>query len=169
MLAEFYQSSIIGPGDGANRQESGAPEEAPEFEGSLSDTRKEILKAIRIRRGQSRFRNSLIVRYAGTCVITGSRILDVLEAAHIWPNRGDVDNSPHNGLLLRADIHTLFDLNLIAIDPESLLVFTSPVLTNFGDYSDLDRVSLKLGSANRPASGPLRHRWKIFRDKWNSQ
>jgi putative restriction endonuclease len=167
MLTDFYQSSIIEAGDGLNRQDSRAPGESPEFEGSLSDTREEILSAIRIRRGQSRFRNSLIARYAGTCVISGCRILDVLEAAHIWPYRGDVDNSPDNGLLLRADIHTLFDLNLIAINPESLLVFTAPVLASFGDYRDLDRVVLKLGSATRPALGPLRHRWRIFRDKWN--
>src|ERR1700722_13744752 len=42
----------------------------------------------------------------------------VLEAAHITPYMGASTNSLLNGLLLRADIHTLFNLGLISIDPD---------------------------------------------------
>jgi predicted restriction endonuclease len=42
----------------------------------------------------------------------------VLEAAHIHPYRGAHTNDVTNGLLLRADLHTLFDLKLLWIDEE---------------------------------------------------
>ena len=54
--------------------------------------------------------------------MTGCTVFAVLEAAHIKPYQGENDNHPQNGLLLRADIHTLFDLNLLGIQPERLQV-----------------------------------------------
>src|SRR5271155_3471993 len=41
----------------------------------------------------------------------------LLEAAHISPYRGLQSNHPQNGLLLRADLHSLFDLGMLAVDP----------------------------------------------------
>ncbi|MDZ7808966.1 MAG: HNH endonuclease signature motif containing protein [Arhodomonas sp.] len=52
-----------------------------------------------------RFGETLIEAYEGRCAITGCNMLDVLEAAHIHPYRGDATNHPSNGLLLRADLH----------------------------------------------------------------
>jgi HNH endonuclease len=57
--------------------------------------------------------------------------LDILEAAHISPYRGEEDNHPENGLLLRADLHTLFDhlnaaihaMDIIPIGIKFLMVF----------------------------------------------
>lgn len=58
-----------------------------------------------------------------------------MEAAHIRPYRGKKDNHPSNGLLLRADIHTLFDLNLVAIDPETLKIqFHHKVIKEYEEY-----------------------------------
>lgn len=45
--------------------------------------------------------------------------MDALEAAHIRPYRHESDNAQDNGILLRADLHTLFDLDLLAIDPNT--------------------------------------------------
>ena len=53
---------------------------------------------------------------------------DVLEAAHIIAYKGPETNHLENGLLLRADMHTLFDLKLIAIDATSMTVLVSPSL-----------------------------------------
>jgi len=50
----------------------------------------------------------------------------VLEAAHIKPYRGKTDSHLENGLLLRADLHTLFDLNLIGVEPDTLTVRVHP-------------------------------------------
>jgi predicted restriction endonuclease len=55
-------------------------------------------------------------------------VLDVLEAAHITPYLGPDTNHVSNGLLLRADIHTLFDLRLIRIHPDTLQVELSDSL-----------------------------------------
>lgn len=92
------------------------------------DSRERTLAAVVRRRGQPEFRRQLLQIYQGRCVITGSDAEPALEAAHITPYRGDQTNHPSNGLLLRADIHTLFDLKLPAIDTESSTVLVSPVL-----------------------------------------
>ena len=84
---------------------------------SDDDTRDVEQRQIRVRRGQQKFRDKLRVRYKGQCPVTGCKILALLEAAHISPYRGEKDNPSENGLLLRADIHTLFDLNLLGIEP----------------------------------------------------
>ena len=55
--------------------------------------------------------------YGGTCCITGYRTESVLEAAHIAPYKGLHTNEVTNGLLLRSDIHTLFDRHLVTVTP----------------------------------------------------
>lgn len=82
---------------------------------SDEDGRKRTLASIVRRMGQPAFRNALISAYDGKCAMTGCNVLDALEAAHITPYMGEQTNTIQNGLLLRADIHTLFDLGKIAI------------------------------------------------------
>ncbi|PUB34400.1 HNH endonuclease [Elizabethkingia sp. YR214] len=96
--------------------------ETEQYTISNQDEREIIQRAIKLRRGQQSFRKELLKKYNNTCVITGCKITDILEAAHINPYRGNQDNHLSNGLLLRADIHTLFDLNLLGINPENFRV-----------------------------------------------
>jgi len=84
------------------------------------DRRQIVERQIRERRGQQHFRDALRKRYGDRCLVTGCEVLAVLEAAHIKPYRGEDDNHPGNGLLLRADIHTLFDLDLLGVEPVQL-------------------------------------------------
>jgi hypothetical protein len=93
---------------------------------NAKDARKAVLRAIKARRGQQAFRNSLIAAYAGRCAITGCEVLDVLEAAHITPYLGPETNHVTNGLLLRADLHTLLDTGLLAVDPDSREILVAP-------------------------------------------
>lgn len=88
----------------------------------LVDARDRTLTSIVRRRGQGAFRKKLLKAYAGQCAVTGCTIEALLEAAHIVPYLGDDTNVVSNGLLLRADIHTLFDLGLLWIDPENLVI-----------------------------------------------
>jgi predicted restriction endonuclease len=74
------------------------------------------LREIKTRRGQPEFRQSLLFAFEGKCCITNCCVESVLEAAHIIPHSEESNYSVLNGLLLRADIHTLYDLNLIGID-----------------------------------------------------
>jgi hypothetical protein len=80
------------------------------------DARRKIMASIVQRRGQRTFRESLMKAYDGRCAISGCPVPQILEAAHIFPYRGDATNDVTNGLLLRSDLHTLFDCGLIAVD-----------------------------------------------------
>ena len=86
------------------------------------DQRAKTIAEVVRRRGQAKFRRALLEAYNGRCAITGCDAVEALEAAHITPYLGDHTNHPQNGLLLRGDIHSLFDLGLLSIDPEALTV-----------------------------------------------
>lgn len=129
-----------------------------------SNTRETVMRTIKLRRGQRTFRDKLITRYGGQCVVTGCGLLDILEAAHIDPYVGGSTNHPENGLLLRADIHTLFDLNLMAIDPISFTVRFHPHALAAG-YATYDKLPLKLSLSQRPALEPLKKRWASFQKR----
>jgi len=103
---------------------------------TVRDGREWVLASIVRRRGQAAFRNSLIEAYSGTCPVTGSKVEPILEAAHIIPYLGPTTHHVQNGLLLRADIHTLFDLQLLAVDPVSLAIVLSPDLAS-SEYAGL--------------------------------
>jgi putative restriction endonuclease len=125
------------------------------------DERATLLRQIRARRGQQAFRDKLRTRYGDQCLVSGCEILHVLEAAHICPYGGEPDNHTDNGLLLRADIHTLFDLDLIGIEPLSLRVHFRPEV-NAGEYKGLDGRVLFCSGGNRPSEKALEIRWKAF-------
>lgn len=82
----------------------------------LSDTKFDeedlefTFQKIKKRLGQSKFRKELLEAYDNTCAVTGSRVLEILEAAHIEPYDGAHTSVVNNGILLRSDIHDLFDL-----------------------------------------------------------
>ncbi len=75
------------------------------------------LASIKTRRGQLQFRAALMQAYGGACAVTGCQDEPVLEAAHIVPHAVAEEYRPSNGLLLRADVHALFDLQLISANP----------------------------------------------------
>lgn len=71
--------------------------------------------AVQPRLGQGAFRVVVTDAYERRCAITGERVLPVLEAAHVKPY---ADGGPHrvdNGLLLRSDLHTLFDRGYLTV------------------------------------------------------
>ena len=73
---------------------------------------------MRGRLGQGAFRVLVTDAYQRRCAVTGEKTLPVLEAAHIKPYS---ENGPHrvsNGILLRSDLHKLFDLGYVTITPE---------------------------------------------------
>lgn len=124
------------------------------------DERERTARQIRARRGQAAFRQKLRERFNDTCLVTRCRLSDLLEAAHISPYRGEKDNHPSNGLLLRADIHTLFDLDLLGINPETLQLSLHPRLRGMG-YENLAGAVLACDSQllSRDA---LEFRWRRF-------
>lgn len=129
------------------------------------DHREFVERMIAIRRGQQSFREALCRRYKWQCVITGCDLLDVLEAAHIRPYRGPKDNKPANGLLLRSDIHTLFDLNLLGINPNSLKVELSSDVAKCEQYARFNGRKIKLAGSQLPSEDALIIRYSEFLNK----
>lgn len=110
---------------------------------SDADARQKITVSIARRQGQSQFRKSLLDAYYSKCAITNFDAEAALEAAHIIPYSETENNHPSNGLLLRADLHTLFDLNLIVIDPKTMKVHISPVLKET-EYKTIDGKEIRV-------------------------
>ena len=72
---------------------------------------------IRPRLGQGTFRVVVTDAYDRRCTITRERTLPALEAAHIQPYADGGSHNPSNGLLLRRDIHALFDAGYVTVTP----------------------------------------------------
>lgn len=108
-----------------------------------ADARDRILASIARRRGQSSFRSALLAAYGRKCSISGCNFEGALEAAHIQAYRGKHTNHVQNGLLLRADLHTLFDLKRIAVYSGTMTVRISPLLQGT-TYEELDGQKLSL-------------------------
>jgi hypothetical protein len=108
---------------------------------SLEDGRKKVFAAIARRQGQGPFRQRLLSAYSGRCAVSLARTPWVLEAAHITPYLGADTNVLANGLLLRADIHTLFDLGLISVEPRRRVIRISSEL-NSSEYIAFDQKPL---------------------------
>lgn len=117
-----------------------------------SDQRRRVKAEIVVRQGQQAFRQSLLDAYGYRCAISGETATEVLEAAHITPYMGPKSNRVSNGLLLRGDLHTLFDLDLLAID-EQLRVNLSDSLRGTGYWAFNGK---KIRAPKVASDGPVR-------------
>ena len=79
------------------------------------------------RLGQGAFRVLVTDAYLRRCAVTGEKTLPVLEAAHIKPYALEGPHSVKNGILLRSDLHKLFDLGYVTVTP-ALRLEVSPRL-----------------------------------------
>lgn len=122
----------------------------------IKDARTRIVSAIVRRQGQPAFRKHLLTAYNRRCAITGCSVESVLEAAHIVPYKGEITNHPGNGLLLRADFHTLFDLHLVAINEVSMRLLVSSKLngTGYENYRG-KKVRIPKDASSRPSREAL--------------
>jgi putative restriction endonuclease len=77
------------------------------------------------RLGQGSFRVLVTDAYSHRCAMTRERTLPVLQAAHIKPYAVGGDHALSNGLLLRTDVHTLFDLGYITVSPDDKRIIVS--------------------------------------------
>jgi len=136
---------------------------------NLKDARKRNIAAIVQRQGQSKFRSELLKAYGGQCAITDCDAEAALEAAHIIPYLGTETNCLANGLLLRADIHTLFDLHLISINPDTSRIIVSSSLLNTC-YRELNDKNIKLPKDEVAliSHQALSHHYETFLNKQNA-
>jgi len=127
----------------------------------------------RARLGQGGFRSLVSSTYQHRCAFTGERTLPVLQASHIQPYADDGPHAIRNGLLLRADLHKLFDRGYVTLipDAESYRIKVSPRIraefSNGRDYYALDKKPLAVLPS--PDFRPAReyvdfHSSKVFRE-----
>lgn len=109
-----------------------------------------------IREGQAEFRKRLITHYGAVCMVTGTAQASVIDAAHIVPYNGASTNALSNGLLLRKDIHALFDAGLLTIGPDLIVYVSAGVDDPF--YRSLDGKDLTLTAPPRMSRQALKQR-----------
>ena len=117
---------------------------------------------VKPRLGQGAFRVLVTETYHRRCAISGEKTLPVLEAAHIRPY---AEHGPHlvqNGLLLRSDLHILFDQGYVTVTPDSHVLISKRIRQEFEngkDYYALDGKELRVlpeQIQDRPSSDFLR-------------
>jgi putative restriction endonuclease len=85
------------------------------------------------RLGQQAFQAVVLRAYGRRCAITGGKIRPVLEAAHIRPLPVGGEHRLDNGLLLRSDVHTLYDRGYLGVDPKHRLLVSPRLREEFGN------------------------------------
>jgi hypothetical protein len=130
---------------------------------NISDERQKRSRNVVDRPGQKKFRSDLMKAYGGCCAITDCPVESVLHAAHIIPFLGAKTDHPSNGLLLRVDIHKLFDSRHLGINPDTKKVEISPILRNTC-YQGLSGQPLRLpkSKTERPNYKALLKRYQLF-------
>jgi putative restriction endonuclease len=85
------------------------------------------------RLGQQSFQAVVLQAYGRRCAITGAKIRPVLQAAHIRPLPMGGEHRIDNGLLLRSDVHTLYDRGYLGVDPRHRLLVSPRLREEFGN------------------------------------
>lgn len=135
-----------------------------------TDARAEIKRITKLaeisqRQGQLEFSARIRMNYGGKCAVTGCDTREALEAAHIKIYKGADDFSSDNGILLRADIHALFDALLFTINEEGKKIEICNELKG-SIYSDLHGKELSTPVYGPPPSKEnIAHHRKRFRKR----
>ncbi|MET8119917.1 HNH endonuclease [Micromonospora sp. NPDC005189] len=85
------------------------------------------------RLGQQSFKAVVLGAYGRRCAITGNKVQPVLQAAHIRPLPMGGEHRLDNGLLLKSDVHILFDRGYLGVDPKHRLLVSPRLRTEFGN------------------------------------
>jgi putative restriction endonuclease len=156
-----YDSDV---GEGAslwNRVELALARRMP-IEHAIAEERYGKPMLVQPRLGQGAFRLLVTDAYQRRCAITGERTLPVLDAAHIKPY---AELGPHrleNGILLRKDLHTLFDAGYITVTPALELRISRRIREEFEngrDYYALEGSSVRLPLPPNPPPSPEYLEW----------
>lgn len=102
---------------------------------------------VRRRLGQGSFRALVTDAYERRCAVTGEKILPVLQAAHIRPVTEGGLHRVDNGLLLRSDVHTLFDKGYLTVTPTYQLAVSKRLRDDFDNgayYYDMRGLEIRL-------------------------
>ncbi len=128
--------SLLGarPVPGTGGAEAAAPGDAQAADDALREQAARFAR-VEVRPEQAAFRRRVFLAHQGSCAVTGCTIRAALDAAHRegrdW-RRGH--NSGADGLLLRKDIHALYDAGLVTIDDGGAVRFEPDVVAHYRQY-----------------------------------
>jgi putative restriction endonuclease len=113
------------------------------------------------RLGQGAFRIAVTDAYQRACAVSRGKVLPALEAAHIRPYALGGSHQISNGILLRRDIHSVFDAGYVTVDEDFKFVVSDRVRTDFNNGNEYRRLHgttlfVPQVSANKPDRGALR-------------
>lgn len=130
--------------------------ETYEFKKSSANNKVGRKVEVEVRTQQGNFRKEVFALYKSTCCVSGYAVEAALHAAHIVDYSVTRDNSPQNGLCLRADIHILFDKGLIKIDPNYLIEVSDELEeTQYWQYNG-NKISLPQAQIDWPRKSNLK-------------
>jgi putative restriction endonuclease len=124
---------------------------------------------VRPRLGQGSFRILVMDTYQRRCAVTDEKILPVLQAAHIRPVSSGGLHTVDNGLLLRSDVHTLFDRGYMTVQPDLRLRVSRRLRDDFDNgryYFQFDGEPIALPTSPHDHPNPAALEWhsdEVFR------
>jgi len=118
--------------------------------------------------GQQRFRAEMLLRFGARCAVSGPSPAEALEAAHLYSYAKQPEHLLDGGLMLRRDLHALFDRGLLLIDPDNgWCVEFAPELKDYPALAALDGTPIDVPDALLPSPGPLREHAARARESWH--
>ena len=93
----------------------------------VNEPREDYKREVNQRKGQSEFKGKILKAYENKCCITGEICPELLEAAHLQSYLTESSNHIQNGILIRVDLHRLYDSGLLFID-SNYIVHISPLI-----------------------------------------
>ncbi|MGY2490085.1 HNH endonuclease [Cupriavidus sp. CP313] len=139
------ESGTAEPDRGAPDADAGRDTDNP---GDAEDRLARFLR-VQTRPEQPAFRKAVFEAYGGRCAISGCDIPEALEAAHLHGrNWREGDNTAQDGILLRRDLHTLYDRELLGFS-EGVVWLSDRVLHHYGE---LEGVAVSANSGAEPGA-----------------
>jgi putative restriction endonuclease len=126
-------------------------------------------RLVRPRLGQGGFKTLVREAYEKRCAITGHKIVPTLQAAHIVPVSKSGENRVDNGMLLRSDVHTMFDQGYLGVAPDLTLHVSPRLRSEFGNGDEFyARQGHTIAAPREPGDRPKReflewHMETVFR------
>lgn len=120
-------------------------------------------RTVRVRIGQAEFRRRLLSESHNGCAFTGPAPAATLEAGHLYSYATIGAHHEHGGLLMRRDVHALFDRGYLAVDPSSWTIDVSPMVRTYDAYARLHGQRLTVPRLSRGQMEWLELHWAQYR------
>jgi hypothetical protein len=121
------------------------------------------------RLGQQQFREEMFGRFGETCAFTGLQHPGALEAAHLYLYSENPMHDINGGLLMRCDLHALFDRWLITINADQWSIEIGPALHRYPSLAALHGQPLQIPPELRPHERYIRSHAVVAHAMWNGE